>query len=141
MICSISAVGPERGHAGPGAAPRSVWRCLAVQKQIENRFRLWRLSVVSAERLVPHLVHRDSIANRGRRLPAGARFGKGLPRSGGVSSQVATIFAKREHMVFVFHNNCSLWMKLYCLHIQLLSQRDSRPGRAQTTTLVTRGSL
>jgi hypothetical protein len=57
------------------------------------------------------------------------------------SSQVATIFANREHMVFVFHDNCSLWMKLYCLHIQLLSQRDSRPGRAHTPTFVTRGSL
>jgi hypothetical protein len=57
------------------------------------------------------------------------------------SSQVATIFANREHMVFVFHNNRSLWMKLYCVHIQLLSQRDSRSDRAHTLTFVTRASL
>jgi hypothetical protein len=57
------------------------------------------------------------------------------------SSQVATTFATREHMVFVFHNNCSLWMKLYCLHTQVLSQRDARSGRARTPSFVTRGSL
>jgi hypothetical protein len=41
------------------------------------------------------------------------------------SLQVAIIFANREYMVFVFHNNCTLWLKPYLLHIQLLSQLES----------------